>query len=191
MVGAASNFFPSALNSFSCSLIHGSINQEIITYQALQLVRVPTNVCKIKDDNTESYRNISYLLLLSSVSLMELHLYPENHQSVFFSQNREVFRVYSLLMNPATSVNWKNRLEKYTILCQLHSTSTQRTQRGGITDILMIYVKLDRGVMGTKFKNNPRSMARTKKRLKIIIMEHSDSLSYLILSWLNPLLEVL
>ena len=104
-------FFPSALNSFSCSLIHGSINQEIITYQALQLVRVPTNVCKIKDDNTESYRNISYLLLLSSVSLMELHLYPENHQSVFFSQNREVFRVFSSLMNPATSVNWKNRLE--------------------------------------------------------------------------------
>ena len=124
MVGAASRlklrktpraihlpeFFPSAFNSFSCSLIHGSINQETITYQAL--VRVPTNVCKIKDDNTESYRNISYLLLLSSVSLMELHLYPENHQSVFFSQNREVFRVYSLLMNPATSVNWKNRLEK-------------------------------------------------------------------------------
>ena len=83
-------------------------NQETITYQAL--VRVPTNVCKIKDDNdnTESYRNISYLLLLSSVSL----LYLENHQSVFFSKNREVFRVYSLLMNPATSVNWENGLEK-------------------------------------------------------------------------------
>ena len=55
----------------------------------------------------------------------------------------------------------------------------------------MIYVKLDRGVMETKFKNNPHSMARTKKRLKIIIMEHRDSLSYLILSWLNPLEEVL
>ena len=87
------NSIPSALNSFSCSLIDGSINQEIITYQALQLVRVPTNVCKIKDDNTESYRNISYLLLLSSVSLMELHLYPENHQSVFFSQNQSFSRV--------------------------------------------------------------------------------------------------
>ena len=99
--------FASALNSFSCSLIHGSINQETITYQAL--VRVPTNVCKIKDLNTESDRNISYLLLLSSVSLMELHLYRENHQSVFFSKNREVFHVYSFLMNPATSVIWKNR----------------------------------------------------------------------------------
>ena len=37
-------------------------------------------------------------------------------------------------------------------------------------------------LMGTEFKNNPRSMARTKKRLKIIIMGHRDSLSYLILS---------
>ena len=101
------NLFASAFNSFSCSLIRGSINQETITYQAL--VRVPTNVCKIKDLNTESYRNISYLLLLSSVSLMELHLYRENHQSVFFSKNREVFHVYSFLMNPATSVIWKNR----------------------------------------------------------------------------------
>ena len=44
---------------------------------------------------------------------------------------------------------------------------------------------------GNKIQNNPRSMAWTKKRLKIIIMEHRDSLSYLILSWLNPLLEVL
>ena len=55
----------------------------------------------------------------------------------------------------------------------------------------MIYVKLDREVMGTKFKNNPRSMVRTKKRLKIIIMEHRDSLSYLIVSRLNPLGEEL
>ena len=76
------------------------------------MVRVPTNVCKIKDDNTESYRNISYLLLLSSVSLIELHLYLEYHHRVLFSKNREIFRLYSLLMNPATSVNWKNRLEK-------------------------------------------------------------------------------
>ena len=42
---------------------------------------------------------------------------------------------------------------------------------------------VDRAVMGTKFRNNPRSMARTKKRLKIIIMGHRDSLSYFILSW--------
>ena len=42
-----------------------------------------------------------------------------------------------------------------------------------------------------KIQNNPRSMARTKKRLKIIIMEHRDSLPYLILSWLNPLGEEL
>ena len=55
----------------------------------------------------------------------------------------------------------------------------------------MTYVKLDRGVMVTKLKNNPRSMARTKKWLKIIIMEHRELLSYLILSWLTPLEEVL
>ena len=46
----------------------------------------------------------------------------------------------------------------------------------------MTFVKLDRAVMGTKFKNNPRSMARTRKRLKIIIIGHRDFLSYLILS---------
>ena len=141
------------------------------------MVRVPTNVCKIKDLNTESYRNISYLLLLSSVSLMELHLYRENHQSVFFSKNREVFHVYSFLMNPATSVIWKNR--------RFHANYIRRPRsahRAVTTDTLMIYVKLDRAVIGTKFKNNPRSMARTKKRLKIIIMGHRDSLSYLILS---------
>ena len=39
----------------------------------------------------------------------------------------------------------------------------------------MTYVKPDRAVMGTKFRNNPRSMARTKKRLKIIIMGLRDS----------------
>ena len=41
---------------------------------------------------------------------------------------------------------------------------------------------VDGAVLGTKFRNNPRSMARTEKRLKIIIMGHRDSLSYLILS---------
>ena len=56
-----------------------------------------------------------------------------------------------------------------------------------ITDTLMTKVKLDRAVMGTKFKNNPRSMARTKKRLKIIIMGYRDSLSYLIVSCLDYL----
>ena len=142
------------------------------------MVRVPTNVCKIKDDNTESYRNISYLLLLSSVSLLELHLYRENHQSVFFSKKSRSFSRVLISNEP----RYISKLEKYTISCQLHSTTTQRTQRAVITDTLMIYVKLDRAVMGTKFKNNPRSMARTKKRLKIIIIGHRDSLSYLILS---------
>ena len=53
----------------------------------------------------------------------------------------------------------------------------------------MTYVKPDRAVMGTKFRNNPRSMARTKKRLKIIIMGHRDSLSYLILSWFRKIFK--
>ena len=44
--------------------------------------------------------------------------------------------------------------------------STQRTQGSVIADTLMIYVKLDRAVMGTKFKNNPRSMAGTKKKIE-------------------------
>ena len=47
---------------------------------------------------------------------------------------------------------------------------------------------VDRAVMGTKFRNNPRSMARTKKRLKINIMGHRDSLSYLILSCAHSIL---
>ena len=55
-------------------------------------------------------------------------------------------------------------------------------------DTLMTFVKLDRAVMGTKFKNNPRSMARTKKRLKIIFIGHRDSLSYLILSCFDKII---
>ena len=52
----------------------------------------------------------------------------------------------------------------------------------------MTFVKLDRAVMGTKFKNNPRSMARTKKRLKIIFIGHRDSVSYLILSCFDKII---
>ena len=70
--------------------------------------------------------------------------------------------MYSLLMNPTTSVNWKNRRFQANYIPRPRSAHSERV----ITDTLITYVKPDRAVMGTKFRNNPRSMARAKKKIE-------------------------